>query len=132
MTVKTTGFRSLKGKIRRAVPIAQSKFASVNKENAEDVAALARVLVPKGETLTAVASIRTFKWPGDATAYAVSFGPLSRILEGGTEERFTTDGQARGRSPARPFVTPAFGGTRAKRKARNRKAVRDAWKQADG
>ena len=129
MPVTKKGFDKLQKRLKRVVPLARQKFEAVNMRNAEDVATIARVLIPE-ESGRARSLIRTFPWPGGG--HAIDFGQLAKILEGGTEERTTKTGQSRGRGPASPFVNPAFGATRNRRKARNRKAGRDAWKQADG
>ena len=129
MTVEVSGFKKFRKRIRRAVPIAKAKFERVNAENAEEVATVARVLIPE-KSGQARSLIRTYPWP--TGGHAVDFGPLAKILEGGTEERFTKTGARRGRGPKKPFVNPALGATKSRRAARNRKAVRAAWKESNG
>ena len=128
MGIKKSGFKETKRMLHRAVPIAERKFETINRQNAEDVADVARALIPK-RTGVAGALIRLLD---QARGTLIDFGPLSRILEGGTQDRQTKAGKNRGKGPRRPFVNPALAATRRIRNARNRKGVRDAWKEARG
>ncbi|SHF67487.1 hypothetical protein SAMN05444339_11035 [Loktanella atrilutea] len=96
---------------------------AANEQNADDVAALARVLVPSGATGRAKAAIKSYSLGEEGAV--IDFGPLSRILEGGTVPRYTKAGYYRGIGPALPFVNPALNATKAKRRARIRKIVRE-------
>lgn len=126
MGVKKTGFDGLRAKLRNLGPKAERTFEAVNRESGEEIVALAKVLVPEGDTGRARASIMGRPWEG--TSYLVDFGPLAKILEGGTAPRTTKDGQSRGIGPPRPFVNDAIRGTRKKRQARYRKAVKGLLK----
>ncbi|GGL91654.1 hypothetical protein GCM10011534_12260 [Pseudooceanicola nanhaiensis] len=122
MGVKTSGFGPLRAKLRNLGPKADQTFEAVNRESGEEIVALAKVLVPEGETGRARSSIRGQSWEG--TSYLVDFGPMARILEGDTEQRTTKDGKNRGMRKGTPFANPAIRGTYKKRMARYRKAVK--------
>jgi len=99
-----------------------------NRENGEQIAQIARVLVPTGATGRSRAAI---KGNAQGDGYLIDFGPLSKILEGGTGERTqASTGKSTGKMPKRPFVNPALKATAKKRRSRNRKAVRDAVREA--
>lgn len=109
--------------LKKITPAMEEEFEAANRDNAELVVDVARALVPVGETARARSAIKNVQ---DGKGQIVDFGPLSKILEGGTAERFTKDGQSRGRGPKLPFARPALAATKTKRAARNRKAVKAA------
>lgn len=127
MTVRKKGFKELYAKLNRITPAARAEFDKVNEENAGDVAALARVLIP-ARSGQARGLIKTS--PGPSGGTLIDFGPLAKILEGGTEERRTRDGQSRGKGPKLPFVNPAFEATKGRRNARNKRALKKVLRNA--
>lgn len=126
MGVKKTGFDGLRAKLRNLGPKAERTFEAVNRESGEEIVALAKVLVPEGDTGRARASIMGRPW--DGTSYLVDFGPMARIIEGDTEQRTTKDGKNRGMRKGTPFANPAIQATRKKRQARYRAAVKGLLK----
>lgn len=128
MGVRITGADKVSAMLNKLPATAKKRLIAANKANGEELAAVARVLVPVGATGRARAAIKG-RAVGDG--YEVDFGPLSRILEGGTGERTQkTTGKSTGKMPKRPFVNPALKATDKKRRSRNRKAIRDAIKDA--
>lgn len=127
MGVRITGADKVSRMLNKLPATAKQRLTAANKANGEELAAVARVLVPVGATGRAKAAI---KGRAVADGYEVDFGPLSRILEGGTQERFHKTGKSVGKGPKRPFVNPALKATDKKRRARNRKAIRDAIKDS--
>ena len=123
MTAKGDSARA-RARLRGLVSEVRARMVAVNDRNAEEVAALARTLVPMGATGRARAAIKSYS-QGEEGAI-IDFGPLSRILEGGTVPRFTKAGLYRGVGPALPFVNPALDATKQQRMARIRKVVREA------
>ena len=114
----------------KTAPEAITRHVSeANQDNAQEIVRVARVLVPAGKTARAKAAIKAIP-QGDGQL--IDFGPLSKILEGGTEERQHKDGHRTGKGPKIPFVSPAMKATYKKRRARTRKAIRDAVKEAQG
>ena len=71
-----------RARLRTFVPEVRARMVAVNDRNAEEVAALARTLVPMGATGRARAAIKSYSQGEDGAI--IDFGPLSRILEGGT------------------------------------------------
>jgi len=122
MGVKKTGFDGVRAKLRNLGPKAERTFEAVNRESGEEIVALAKVLVPEGDTGRARSSITGRPWEG--TSYMVDFGPMARILEGDTKPRTTKAGENRGIRVGTPFANPAIQNTRSKRMARYRKAVK--------
>ena len=111
--MKMTGSDKVK-RMMRELPSAIEKHAEMaNRESAEDMAAVARALIPSvtGENR---AKIRTF--PGEGTGHVVDFGDKAKVIEGD-------------RGP-RPFVNPAIRATKDSRRKRAAKAARDAIKEA--
>lgn len=127
MSVTKRGFKELRQKLRRLAPEARKEFETINRRNAEDVASLARILIssPSGRSRAAIKTS-----PGPEGGTLIDFGPLAKILEGGTAERSTKAGASRGKGPKRPFVNPSFEPTKRRRQARNRRAVRKVLKNA--
>jgi len=125
MPLKTSGLKQQKRRLASIGKRAVSQFELANKENAELIVDTAKALVPVA-TGTSRALIRNIDGPEGSQI--VDFGPISRILEGGTEERVSKTGKKSGKGPALPFKNPAMDATKTKRYARNRKAVRDAIK----
>lgn len=110
-----------------AVPDAIRRHGrEANADSAAELTRVAKALVAK-RTGTAMALIRFYP-SGDGQL--VDFGPLSKILEGGTKQRFTKSGANRGAAPAQPFVNPAMRATRDFRRKRALAAVRAAYKEA--
>lgn len=127
MPLKATGAKKAIRTIGKITPAVEAQFEGANRDNAHAIVDVAKVLVPvkSGATRAAIKNV-----PAPDGGQIIDFGPLSKILEGGTENRTTSLGANRGKGPARPFVNPAMQGTKKKRTARNRKAVRDALRIA--
>lgn len=100
--------------LKRITPEIQDQFARANRENAESIVDLAKVLIPQQQSGggTNRALIRNIA--GDDGSQLIDFGPKAKVIEGN-------------RGP-RPFVNPALNATKKKRAARNRKAIKDAIK----
>ena len=111
--MKKTGFDATRAMLKRLPPEVEAQFEAANRDNAEMIVDLAKVLVPE-RSGAARALIRNL--PGADGSQLVDFGPKSKVIEGN-------------RGP-RPFANPALKATRKKRAARNRKAIRDAIKGA--
>ena len=74
----------------KTAPEAITRHVSeANQDNAQEIVRVARVLVPAGKTARAKAAIKAIP-QGDGQL--IDFGPLSKILEGGTR---TVTGRAR-------------------------------------
>ncbi|WP_238394049.1 hypothetical protein [Rhodovulum sulfidophilum] len=129
MTARTSGFRATAVMLRTLPKSVERKIEAANAENAEDLMRTAKVLIPE-KTGKARRLIKAM--PQGDGGVLVDFGPLSKILEGGTEERHHKDGKSTGKGPARPFVNPALQVTEKRRKNRARKAVRDAIREVKG
>ncbi|MGH1579076.1 hypothetical protein [Planktotalea sp.] len=123
MAMTKSGFKKNRQMLRKITPEVVKQFETANADNADLIVDTAKALIPvqSGVSRRLIRSI-----PGEGTSQIVDFGPISRILEGGTAQRFTKDGKNRGKGPARPFKNPAMNATKNDRKARNRKAVKDA------
>jgi len=109
--MKKTGFQATKAMLKKITPEIVAQFAKANQDNAEMIVDLAKVLIPE-RTGTNRALIRNMA--GADGSQLIDFGPKSKVIEGK-------------RGP-RPFVNPAMAGTKKKRAARSRKAVKDAIK----
>jgi len=127
MGVKVSGMKKARRLLLKITPAIKAEFEAANRENAELIVDVAKVLAPSKSGFTR-GRIRNV--PAVDGGQIIDFGPLSRILEGGTELRATKTGANRGKGPARPFVRPAMQGTKKKRAARNRKAIKAAIKVA--
>ena len=125
--MRKEGFDGAKSKLRNLSARARENLVRANRENGEEVIALAKVLVPS-KSGTTRRLITGTQFPDGS--YLMDFAPLGRILEGGTEQRVTKEGESRGRGPKRPFVNPAMRATARKRRARYRKALKDAIRDA--
>lgn len=128
MSSATRQSQRIRQKLRNLAPKIKNDMIRANEQNAEDWAALARVLVPQGATGRSRAAIKTTSL--GASGVLIDFGPLSKVLEGGTAKRSTKFGANRGAGPSLPFVNPSKKATAAKRRARIRKVVRGAIKDA--
>lgn len=113
--MKKTGFDRVKRILNKLPDEVELTMREANRENGEDVLALARVLIPE-KTGASRLAIRGAEVPEGG--YLMDFGPKSKVIEGE-------------RGP-RPFVNPALKATRARRKKRSRKALKDAVKRAKG
>jgi hypothetical protein len=109
--VKKSGFSATKSMLKRITPEVEAQFENANRDNAEMIVDMAKVLIPE-VTGTNRALIRNI--PGDDGSQLIDFGPKAKVIEGE-------------RGP-RPFVNPAMAATKKKRAARNRKAIKDAIK----
>lgn len=86
---------------------AKAALAEANRESAEELAGVARVLIVSDEQRPRIVT----EMAADGGAI-VDFGPKAKVIEG--------------RSGPRPFVNPALKATRSRRRARNRKALKSA------
>ncbi|MGR3605324.1 hypothetical protein [Sulfitobacter sp.] len=109
--MKKSGFGATKAMLNRITPEIEAKFEKANRDNAEMIVDMAKVLIPS-VTGTNRALIRNI--PGDDGSQLIDFGPKAKVIEGD-------------RGP-RPFVNPALSATKKKRAARSRKAIKDAIK----
>jgi len=109
--VKKSGFEATQSMLKRITPEIEEQFARANRENAESIVDLAKVLIPQ-RSGTNRALIRNVAV--DDGSQLIDFGPKAKVIEGE-------------RGP-RPFVNPALSATKKKRAARNRKAIKDAIK----
>ena len=109
--MKKSGFGATKAMLNRITPEIEAKFEDANRENAEMIVDMAKVLIPS-VTGTNRALIRNM--PGADGSQLIDFGPKAKVIEGE-------------RGP-RPFVNPALKATKKKRDARASKAIRDAIK----
>lgn len=127
MPLKTSGSGRVKRLISRIPDAAREEFDKANREGAEMIVDVAKALISSrsGASRAAIKNA-----PGVDGGQIIDFGPLSKIIEGGTAPRTTKDGQNRGSGPAQPFVQPALQGTKRKRRAINRKAVKRALRKA--
>lgn len=124
--MKKSGFDRVRARLNGLGEKVNWTFAEAHRESGEEIVALAKVLVPEGGTGDARRLIKGQPWEG--TSYMIDFGPLSKILDGGTEERSANAGESRGRGRARPFDNPAIQATKKKRQARYRRAVKGLLK----
>lgn len=127
MTLKTSGFRRVRGLLERLPETTKRQLAEANSDNAALIVRTAKVLVPVGKSGRAKAAIKSKK---EGDGQLIDFGPLSSVLEGGTQDRYKKTGAYSGKSPKRPFVNPAMKATRKKRTLRAQKAVRAAIREA--
>jgi len=109
--VKKSGFGNTKALLNKITPEIEAQFEKANQDNADSIVDLAKVLIPE-KTGRNRALIRSL--PDADGSRLIDFGPKSKVIEGNKGPR--------------PFVNPALAGTKKKRAARNRKAVRDAIK----
>ncbi|KZY05268.1 MULTISPECIES: hypothetical protein [unclassified Sulfitobacter] len=109
--MKKTGFNETKALLGRITPEIEAQFEKANRENAEMIVDLAKVLIPE-KSGASRAAIRNL--PGPDGSQLIDFGQKAKVIEGN-------------RGP-RPFVNPAIQATKKKRTARARKALRDAIK----
>ena len=123
MGLKTQGMDKARRLMRKITPAMVDEFERANRENAEAIVDVAKVLIP---SRSGVSRSKVRNVPAADGGQLIDFGPLSKILEGGTAKRSTATGANRGVGPSRPFVNPALQGTKKKRNARNRKAVKAA------
>lgn len=132
MSLSKQGFRKAQRLLEKLPDTTRRHLTEANEDNAKLIERTAKVLVPSGETGRAKAAIKRVPQPGGGQL--LDFGPLSAILEGGTQERFHKTGKRAGKStgegPARPFVNPSMKATAKQRRQRSNKAVRDAAKEA--
>ena len=105
------GFNRAKSLLTKIGPEIEVQFVKANRENAEMVVDLAKVLIPERSGHSR-ASIQAYDMPEGGQL--IDFGKKAKVIEGK-------------RGP-RPFVNPALAATKKKRMARNRKAIRDAAK----
>ena len=121
--MRKEGFDEAKARLRRLSSHAAETLDRANRENGEELVATAKVLIParSGASRSMISGLALAP-----RRYLVTFAPLSRILEGGTEERTTKAGESRGRGPARPHVNPALRATLKRRRARFLRALREA------
>ncbi len=97
-----------------------------NAQNAELVATVAKVLIPRASGASAAAITTRAVQDG----HEVDFGPLSRVIEGGRKPGTANSGKSYGAAPAQPFVNPALSATVKRRRARYRRAASAAIKEA--
>jgi hypothetical protein len=119
--MQKSGFDKARKKLLAISHLSQ-KAASVNRENGEEILALARVLIPSASGASRLA----IKGIQNGNGYLMDFGPLSKILEGGTVERFNKSGRSSGKGPALPFANPALKATKASRKKRIKALIKEA------
>ncbi|MDO6587332.1 hypothetical protein Q4543_17610 [Salipiger sp. 1_MG-2023] len=131
MPVRKVGFKRVQRMLETMPETTRKHLRDAQEDNASEIVRVAQILVPVGETARSKAAIKATP-AGDGQI--IDFGPLSKILEGGTVERFHKTGKRAGRStgkgPAVPFVNPSMKATAKTRLARTRKALRDAVKEA--
>lgn len=109
--MKKSGFGKARRKLLGLGEEVDRQFERANHENAKDIVALAKVLIPQ-KTGVSRQAIRYTE--GSDGGVLIDFGPKSKVIEGD--------------SGPRPFVNPTMAATKKTRRARNRKAVRDAIK----
>lgn len=109
--MKKSGFKATRTMLNRITPEIEAQFAKANQDNAESVVDLAQVLIP---TRSGVSRAQIRNLSGGDGSQLIDFGPKSKVIEGN-------------RGP-RPFVNPSLKATEKARKARNRKAIKDAIK----
>jgi hypothetical protein len=123
MGLKVSGMAKTRRLLNKITPAVTEEFEKANRDNAELIVAVARVLVPvaSGTTRRLIKNV-----PAAEGGQIISFGPLSKILEGGTGVRTTKTGASRGVGSKRAFKNPAMKGTKKRRDLRNRQAVKAA------
>ena len=128
MSVRKVGFKRVERLLNELPETTTKHLRQAQEDNANEVVRVAKVLVPASESGRANAAIKT---TAVGNGQLMDFGPLSAILEGGTQERFhKKNGKSVGAGPALPFVNPSMRSTSKSRMARVRKALRDAVKEA--
>ncbi|MBN9890117.1 hypothetical protein [Salipiger abyssi] len=127
MGVRKVGFKRVQKMMEELPETTGKHLEQANEDNADEWIRVAKILVPVGETGRAKAAIRTTK---QGKGQLMDFGPLSSILEGGTQERFHKSGKGTGKGPKLPFVRPAERATEDARNERLAKALRDAVTEA--
>jgi len=127
MGLKATGMARSKALIRKITPAVTDEFKKANRENAQAIVSTAKALVhsSSGKSRSSIKAVSD----GD-TGQIIDFGPLSKILEGGTKQRTNKSGANRGKGPKLPFKNPAMSATAKKRRARNRLALKLAIQRA--
>ena len=114
-----TGARATVAFLERLPKAARKHLDDANRNNGEEVLALARVLIPGAEDGASGASRLAIKGSEQEDGgYLMDFGPKAKVIEGN-------------RAP-RPFVNPALEVTRKSRARRNRAALKKAIKAAGG
>lgn len=113
--MKKSGFDKARRFLNRLPEKVEDEFDRANHENAADLVAVARVLIPN---VTGANRALINHGPVPDGGQLVDFGPKAKVIEG--------------RKGPRPFVNPALRVTKKTRSARVRKAVRDAVKGAKG
>jgi hypothetical protein len=111
--VKKEGFDKVRRFLNRLPEKVEDEFDRANRENAADLVAMARVLIPN-KTGVNRALINHGAVPDGGQL--IDFGPRAKVIEG--------------RNGPRPFVNPALRLTKKLRAARVRKAIRDAVRGA--
>lgn len=109
--MKKSGFNANRAMLARLPDAVQAKFDDANRDNAELIVDVAQTLIPERSGASRLAIRNTEVGDG---AQLIDFGPKAKVIEGNKGPR--------------PFVNPALKLTVKKRRARNRKAVRDAVK----
>jgi len=97
--------------LNRITPAIEAQFAKANRDTAEMIVDLAKVLIPE-RTGASRAEISNTEVEGGGQL--INFGQKAKVIEG--------------ESGPRPFKNPAMNLTKTKRRARNRKAIKDAIK----
>lgn len=111
--MKKEGFDRVHRILNNLADDVELSLDEANRENGEDVIALAKVLIPEKSGASRMA-IRGYTMPDGG--YLMDFGPKAKVIEG--------------EKAPRPFVNPALKATRDRRKKRNRKAIKDAIARA--
>lgn len=109
--MKKSGLKSTQNMLRKITPEIEAQFEAANRENAEMIVDVAKVLIPERSGASR-AAIRNM--PGPDGSQLIDFGPKAKVIEGDKAPR--------------PFVNPALAATKKKRAVRSRKAIRDAIK----
>lgn len=109
--MRKSGFGATKAMLNKISPEVEAQFEAANRDNAGMIVDLAQVLIPERSGVSR-AAIRNL--PGADGSQLIDFGPKAKVIEG--------------RNAPRPFVNPAMKATAKARKARNRKAIKDAIK----
>lgn len=91
---------------------AEAHLNKANRENGEEIARLARILIPGAEDGATGQSRLAIKGKEVAEGYLINFGPKAKVIEGNNAPR--------------PFVNPALKVTRKSRRRRNNKALKKA------
>lgn len=97
-----------------------------NKKTGEEIVATAKVLIPVSTGLARSKIDGTERGDG----YFIDFGPLSSILEGGRKAGTSPKGHRYPAMSPRRFVNPTLSALDKRRKARAKRAVKKAIKDA--